>query len=246
MSLLPINAFKLAGYNWKKYLTAFIALTMLLILYFNIDNIKFLKIIVLVLMIAILWFTFSSFISFYWLFDISKFSKWDWVTTLIEYSPKTCLLLSTGLKENAVNINKLFPKSNNITHDIYNKNIMPESALNLARKKINSASTNSTHLLPIENSWAELTIVSLSVHEIRNQKARTEFFHELRRITKKKHTIILIEHIRNFLSFLTLGPSAYHYYPHKEWIRLAKASNFKIVNMQNITPFVRVFTLSKS
>src|SRR5690606_3910952 len=97
--------------------------------------------------------------------------------------------------------------------------------------------------IAVDDAWADLVVVTLAAHEVRDPAAREQLFRELRRISAPTGRIILVEHLRNPAALLAFGPGFFHFLPRSEWISLCDRTGLQIESERDITPFVHVFRL---
>ena len=193
------------------------------------------------------WYAFASFFAFYLMFDRSNLLSGEWLSALPPISPHRWAQISIFLEETTLPLGKLFPNAVGRSLDLFDSKITTEPAITRARaSSVESGATAvSADALPVADDWADLTVVMLAAHEIRDPFLREKLFGELHRITSSGGTVILIEHLRNLAAFAAFGPLGFfHFYPRKEWIRLAKLANLKIQHELSMTPFVHVFAFT--
>jgi SAM-dependent methyltransferase len=127
--------------------------------------------------------------------------------------------------------------------DLYNPAVMTEPAVTRARqqKADVAALVVQPESLPVEDGWAELVVVTLAAHEIRDGRKRERFFQELRRIVSQEGRVVVVEHLRDLAAALAFGPGIFHFFPRGEWLRLGSRASLEVERERRITPFVRVF-----
>ena len=95
--------------------------------------------------------------------------------------------------------------------------------------------------LPVETGWAELIVVTLAAHEVRDGAKREQFFRDLRRVVSPQGQVVVVEHLRDVIAALAFGPGIFHFYPRGEWLRLGKLVGLQVKRELPITPFIQVF-----
>lgn len=193
------------------------------------------------------WFSAASFGAFHWMFDRSELLQGDWVRAESGPAPQRWVLINAGLEETTLPLQTVFPEAMGKALDIFDPASMTEPAITRARREGAGipAPTAPPDRLPVENGWADLVVVMLAAHEIRNGAARERFFQELSRIAAPAGRVILVEHLRNLAAALAFGPGMLHFYPRGEWLRLAAREGLELERERAITPFVRVLTLRR-
>lgn len=200
-------------------------------------------------MIIAFWYASASFIAFHLMFDRSNLLSGEWLSALISGNPRRWAQISIFLEETTLPLGELFPHAEGRSFDLFDSKVTTEPAIARARELSAGlgavAVAVSADALPVADDWADLTVVMLAAHEIRDRVRREKLFGELHRITSEGGTVILIEHLRGFAAFAAFGPIGFlHFYPRKEWIRLAELADLKLRREFSITPFVRVFAFT--
>jgi hypothetical protein len=189
------------------------------------------------------WFAVASFLAFHAMFDRSSLLSGTWLPNLLATTPKKWVQVSVCLEETTLPIATLFPAAEGQLLDIFSQDVMTEPAVTRARsassRKYGRSVTPSS--LGVADQWADATVVTLAAHEVRDSALRESLFRELSRITAKSGRIVIVEHLRNFASFLAFGPGFLHFLPRNEWTRLAQLAGVKLISESSITPFVRIF-----
>ena len=202
----------------------------------------------LIVVIVAVWYASASFLAFHRMFDRSNLLSGKWLFALISDNPRHWAQLGIFLEETTLPMDKLFPAAEGKSLDLFNSKVTTEPAIARARAlaaaESDAAAVSADALSPADD-WADLTVVMLAAHEIRDALLREKLFGELHRITSKDGTVVLVEHLRNFAAFSAFGPLGFfHFYPRKEWIRLAKLADLKLRHEFSITPFVHVFAFT--
>jgi len=68
-------------------------------------------------------------------------------------------------------------------------------------------------------------------------------FAEAKRVLIPSGRIVVAEHLRSGWNFVAFGPGFLHFWPRREWLRLASAAKLRLVREGRITPFVGYFLL---
>jgi len=188
------------------------------------------------------WFAFASFSAFHWMFDRSPLLSGRWLANTVP-PPSRWVEINAGLEETTVPLADVFPGATGKVLDIYDPASMTEPAITRARQQAAPAAslTAQPTSLPVDTAWADLVLVMLAAHEIRDRRARENFFAELRRIVAPAGKVVLVEHLRDLPAALAFGPGMFHFLPRHEWLRLANLARLELETERPITPFVRVF-----
>lgn len=193
------------------------------------------------------WFSALSFWAFHAMFDRSELLKGLWVRDEAAASPRRWVLIHAGLDQTTIPLKEIFPGAAGKEFDIYDPASMTEPAITRARlEKIDAATvTARPDALPVEDRGADLVVVMLAAHEIRDGAARERFFGELSRIVSPDGRVVLVEHLRNLAAAIAFGPGMVHFYPRGMWLRLATAHRLELQRERSMTPWVRVLTFRR-
>lgn len=189
------------------------------------------------------WYAAASFWAFHAMFDRSELLGGRWLVDVVPKLPRRWVQINAGLEETTLPIQEVFPDADGMSLDLYDPAVMTEPAVAKARQRFQERSgvTAQPDALPLGDGWADLVVVMLAAHEIRDVSLRERFFHELRRIVVDEGHIVVVEHLRDLAAALAFGPGLFHFYPRQEWLRLGESAGLKLVGERRITSFVRVF-----
>jgi hypothetical protein len=188
------------------------------------------------------WFACASFWAFHSMFDRSELLGGEWIKEELSSTPERWVQINVGLEETTLPLEHVFPGAVGKNLDLFNPSVMTEPAVTRARQ--NAAATAiaiQPESLPLEDGWAELVVVTLAAHEIRDDTKRQRFFQELRRVVAPAGRVIVVEHLRDLAAALAFGPGILHFFPRSEWLRLGKSVGLEVARERRITPYVRVF-----
>jgi len=188
-----------------------------------------------------LWFMTASFLAFHAMFDSSDLLRGTWLPQLFAAPPKRWVQITTSLDQTRLPLESLFPDAEGRVIDVYDPRSTTEPALARARRDV--ATQSGSRISDVGDGWAELVLIMLSAHEIRDPKERDRLFHEVARALAPEGRVVLVEHLRDLAAVLAFGPGAWHFFPRKTWLEHFASSRFVIQHEFPITPFVRVFEL---
>jgi SAM-dependent methyltransferase len=189
------------------------------------------------------WFAAASFWAFHAMFDRSELLGGQWLAEEISQLPNRWVQINAGLEETTLPMDDVFPAAEGKTLDLYNPVVMTEPAVTRARQNMANVGSIAVQpdALPVEDGWADVVVVTLAAHEIREGAKRERFFHELRRIVSPDGRVVVVEHLRDLAAALAFGPGILHFFPRGEWLRLGKLAGLELERERRITAFVRVF-----
>jgi ubiquinone/menaquinone biosynthesis C-methylase UbiE len=142
----------------------------------------------------------------------------------------------------------MYPAAEVTILDIYDPAEMPEPSIARARREARSmlASVNADFRgLPLQAASVDLMTLIFVAHELRRPAAKEAFFREASRLLQPEGRLLLVEHLRNAWNLAAFGPGAFHFFPRHEWLRVAHAAGFQLVEEISRTVFVRAFVFRR-
>jgi hypothetical protein len=238
------HAMRIAGYSWPLYAAAGLGIVVAVSILLLPASPLFLRWIAAVAAVTAGWFAIASFCAFHWMFDRSELLPGQWLKEEAPRAPGRWVQINAGLEETTLPLDQVFPGAEGKMLDLYDPAVMTEPAVTRARQgKARGAGSVTTRpdSLPVMDGWADVVVVTLAAHEIRDRQKRQRFFQELRRVVSPQGNLILVEHLRDLAAALAFGPGILHFFPRQEWLRLGSVAGLKMERERRITPFVRVF-----
>lgn len=185
-----------------------------------------------------LWLTAASFWAFHMMFDRPELLSGSWLKQLSAVPPRTWVQITTSLDQTTLPMQSLFPHATGHVIDIYDPTVTTEPALSRARRVSAPSSEDVTSLA---GGSADLVVVMLAAHEIRQPEGRQRLLSQTARIVATTGRVVLVEHLRDFAATLAFGPGVFHFFPRSMWLRLIAGAGLEVEREFSITPFVRVF-----
>jgi SAM-dependent methyltransferase len=236
------RAMRIAGYNWPLYAAAGVGIVGCVVLACLPEVPPLIRWLGGAAAVVTGWFACASFLAFHAMFDRSELLEGQWLKAEVPRAPGQWVQINAGLEETTLPLKEVFPEAEGKMFDLYSQAVMTEPAVTRARRqRVDSAISVQPEALPIEDGWAELIVVTLAAHEIRDGQQRECFFRELRRVVAPEGKVIVIEHLRDLAAALAFGPGILHFFPRGEWMRLGRSVGLEVERERRITPFVRVF-----
>ena len=181
----------------------------------------------------------------YKVYDATNLYELTW---LQDYKgDSTIASFNAGFDETTLSMRKKMPRANIIALDFYDEKKHTEVSIKRARKAYPQvAGTIAVHTtdIPLEENSVDLAVGFLSMHEIRDEAERIEFFKNLKKILKPDGEVILIEHLRDLPNFLAYNIGFLHFHSHATWIHTFNEAGFKLQEEEKINPFMSKFRLS--
>lgn len=242
------RALRIAGYNWPLYAAAGVGIVIGVVLACLPDVPPLVRWLGGAGAAVAGWFAGASFWAFHAMFDRSELLGGQWLKEELSQPPARWIQINAGLEETTLPLPDVFPGAEGKMLDLYNPSVMTEPAVTRARQQRADVATIAVRpeSLPVEDGWAEMVVVTLAAHEIRDDQKRQRFFQELRRVVSQDGRVIVVEHLRDLAAALAFGPGIFHFFPREEWLRLGRSVGLEVARERRITPFVRVFIYRRS
>ena len=239
------RALALARYNWPLYGVAVISAFVGVFLLLNSISLP-VRVLGGLGALTAAWFAAASFLAFHTMFDCSSFLSGNWLPSLLPRTPKRWVQVSVCLEETTLPMTSLFPQAEGVLFDLFSPNVMTEPAVTRARStcKRQDAVAATPTSLEVADRWADVTVITLAAHEVRDRNLRESLFRELNRITVVDGRVVVVEHLRNLNAFLAFGPGFSHFLPRREWLRLASQAGLQFLSEFSMTPFIHVFVFA--
>ncbi len=189
----------------------------------------------------------SLLVSLY-VYDLSGLYNFAWLGEAGIASDSTLINIHAGFDETSALLQNKYPGATLHVFDCYNPLKHTEISIKRARKAYppfpGTVATGTTSL-PLPDATADVVLLTLAAHEIRDAHERIVFFNELHRVLKPDGKIIITEHLRNLPNFIAYNIGFFHFLTRRAWVSTFAASGFSIVNERNIATFITSFTLTK-
>jgi ubiquinone/menaquinone biosynthesis C-methylase UbiE len=239
---------QIVRYNWNLYLAAMAicAVVVGLVLVIHPPT-AFALLLLLGAVAAVFWLALSLAVSYY-VYDRSDLYRWQWIRSRVAPSPRHVVNIHAGLDETSLALQEMYPAAEVTILDIYDPAEMPEPSIARARREARSilASVKADfRRLPLPNASTDLATVIFVAHELRRAASKEALFRELARIVKPGGAVLLVEHLRDAWNLLAFGPGAFHFFPRREWLRVAGATGFELSAEISRTVFVRALVFRR-
>lgn len=184
----------------------------------------------------------------FYIYDLSDLYKFDWINTLRKDKDPVIVNINAGFDETSVLFENKFESAEMLVFDFYDPRKHTEISIKRARKAhppYPNTRQISTDSIPLAEDFADQIFAVFSAHEIRDEKERTEFFRELKRVLKPHGQIAVTEHLRDAANFLAYNIGFFHFYSKSAWLKTFQSAGLKVVDEIKITPFISTFILEK-
>jgi SAM-dependent methyltransferase len=182
-------------------------------------------------------------------YDRSDLYRWAWLKRALDgLEPHAMIFCHSGFDEASQALKERFLDVRWIVRDHYDKALMTEASIRRARKLF--PPTDDTEPAPFDQ-WsvadesADAVFSLLAIHELRSEEDRTAWFAEARRCLTPGGRVILAEHTRDLANFLAFGPGFLHFHSCSSWQRCWEKAGLHATDQYQVTPWVRIFIVSK-
>jgi SAM-dependent methyltransferase len=239
---------QIVRYNWTFYVAATVvsALVVGLVLVIHPPT-GLAALLILGAVAAVFWLALSLAVSHY-VYDRSDLYRWQWIRERVAPNPGHVVNIHAGLDETSLALQEMYPAAEVTILDIYDPAEMPEPSIARARREERPmlASVNADfRKLPLGTASADFVTVIFVAHELRRAASKEAFFGELARVVKPGGSVLLVEHLRDAWNLVAFGPGAFHFFPRREWLRVAAATGFEMREEILRTVFVRALVFRR-
>lgn len=179
------------------------------------------------------------------IYDDSTLYELNWLS---EYDEEISIAsFNAGFDETTKIIRYKKPKAKVIALDFYDEQKHTEVSIKRARRaypKVEGTLEMKSQEIPLPHSSIDLVIGFLSLHEIRDEAERVEFFSNIKKILNDQGEIIVIEHLRDTANFLAYNIGFLHFHSKATWQETFRIAGLHIIEEEKINPFMSKFRLS--
>jgi SAM-dependent methyltransferase len=201
------------------------------------------RIAIAVFLAAAFYWMVASLLASHWIYDRSSLYSLDWLTV----RPAYWLSIHAGLDEMSSLIRSKFPECEYRVLDVFDPKEMTEPSIARAREMSgpDRLQAVSWRRLPAGEAVFDTIFLIFMAHEFRRAEARLVFFGEVARVLAPHGCVVFLEHLRDLPNFLAFGPGFFHFQSRQTWLSTLHAAGFEIVRESKITPFIRVFEVTR-
>lgn len=184
----------------------------------------------------------------WYIYDRSNLYTLDWIEGFDIPVPKHIANINAGFEETSALLQKRFPDSVLDVYDFYDPKKHTEISIERARSAYPSypgtrlLDTDKTEL---EQGYYDIIFLILAVHEIRDNRERTDFFSQLKGSLTPNGRIIIVEHQRDIANFVAFNIGFLHFHSPKTWNENFSSAGLKLLETKKLTPFLTIYNLAQ-
>jgi SAM-dependent methyltransferase len=219
-----------------------------LLLFFRYFLVEYQSFIYPLIFISFLPIPISLLVSFY-VYDLSNLYEIDWLKGINFKKGEIIANINAGFDETTEILKAKIPEAQFFVYDFYNPQKHTEVSIKRARKAYPPyPGTKSLETLNfnLENNYFDRVFLFLSTHEIRDDRERTVFLTEIKRVLKNSGKIFVTEHLRDIPNLLAYNIGAFHFHPGKAWLINFQEAGLVVIKEIKTTPFITTFILQKN
>jgi hypothetical protein len=234
-------------FNWHFYLLAIASIFILLLIQSQL--LPPYSLLLSICLILILFTLIASLLTSYYVYDLSGLYSLNWLPEIKSNEKVKIINIHAGFDETSELVFEKYPTAIFEVLDFYDPVKHTEPSIKRARKAYPAypgTQSVSTTAFPVASQKADLILLILSAHEIRNENERIKFFSDLSLSLKPKGQIIVTEHLRDWPNFMAYTIGFFHFHSKQTWHKTFKASGYIIEKEIKLNPFITSFTLIKN
>jgi len=236
---------EIVRYNWTQYLAGICAVTILMGLAVAAHSLELAwwYMVPLAAGAALaLWWLLASLVASWWVYDLSGIRPYGWLRQMVKSPAGRWAYVHTGLDECGYKMRNEPGAGQGMILDTFDAGTMTEVSVRRARQ-ITSVERRPDaecrwDAWPTKGNQLDTIYFIFAAHELRQAIDRENLFKEAARSLALSGQIVLVEHVRDWRNFLAYGPGFMHFWPEKEWDRLAAEAGLMISHRGRKAGFV--------
>jgi len=172
-----------------------------------------------------LWWLLSSLVASWWVYDLAGIRPYNWLRQMIKHQGGRWAYVHTGLDECGYKMRAAHGAGPGLILDTFDAATMTEASVRRARRVTADERRPDAKCRwdawPNNDGQFDTIYFIFSAHELRRAIDRENLFKEAARSLAPSGQLVLVEHVRDWCNFLAYGPGFMHFWPEKEWDRLA-------------------------
>lgn len=236
-------------FNWPLYAAAIMVL-IVAVVSFVLFSAFILKLICGIALASVIYFILVSLGVSHLVYDRSDLYRWNWLDRALRgLNLREAIFCHSGFDEASVQLREKFRHAQWLVLDHFDEQQMTEPSIRRARAMfppLPGTKSSRYDVWPVAAESTDLVLGLLAIHELRSEVERSRWFAEAKRCLRSDGRVILVEHVRDLANFIAFGPGFVHFHSRASWRRCWETAGLRLVDEFRVTPFIRIFILSKS
>jgi hypothetical protein len=186
----------------------------------------------------------------HFIYDRSDLYRWGWLERALRgANMRQAIFCHCGFDEASPALGKRFGDVQWHLLDHFDPQQMTEASIHRARAMFPPTPgtlPSRYDAWPLAANSADVVLALLAVHELRSEAERSAWMAESRRCLREGGRVVLVEQVRDAANFLAFGPGFLHFHSPASWRRCWESAGLRSKDEFRVTPFVRIFVLSKT
>jgi SAM-dependent methyltransferase len=189
-----------------------------------------------------LYFVAASLLASWIVYDRSEIYAWTWLRSCVG-DARTVLNVHAGFDETTAGVQRALQRS---VHPLafYDPAVNTEASIARAQNDTRATRFHAGQL-PVRAESCDAILFLFAAHEMRTPAERDRCFADAAAALRDGGRIVLLEHLRDARNFAAFAHGAFHFFPRREWLRVARTAGLHVVHEAAMTPFVRLFVLAR-
>ena len=239
----------IARFNWPFYVAAIAVMISSLIGWLLLD-VADLRVACAIILAAAAYFLVGSLSVSHFIYDRSDLYRWGWLERALRgVSMRQSIFCHCGFDEASPALCKRFAGVQWQLLDHFDQQQMTEASIRRARAMFPPAAgslPSRYDAWPLAADSADVVFALLAIHELRSEAERSAWMAESKRCLREGGRVVLVEQVRDAANFLAFGPGFLHFHSPASWRRCWESAGLLSTDEFRVTPFVRIFVLSKT
>jgi len=239
----------IARFNWPFYAVAIAVMILSVIGWLLLDR-PGSKVGCAIVFVLAAYFLLGSLSVSHFIYDRSDLYRWGWLERALRgVNMRQAIFCHCGFDEASAALLDRFGGVQWQILDHFKPRQMTEASIHRARATFPPAPgtlPSPYNAWPLAADSGDVVFALLTIHELRSEAERGAWMAECRRCLGEGGRVVLAEHVRDAANFLAFGPGFLHFHSPAGWRRCWESAGFRSSDKFRVTPFVRIFVLSKT
>lgn len=206
-------------------------------------------------LVLLCWWSLGSLVVSHWVYDRSELYRWTWARRAMGGrvgGEVRWVNVHAGLDESTGGLCGALGASPLAVVDLYDPRLMTERSVIRARARqaamggVWPGTLHGPGALESVPGDLDVVFLVLAAHELRRHAERAALLRTCATRLAVGGRVVLVEHLRDAANVVAFGPGAWHFHARRTWMEAVEAAGLRCDDEYRVTPFVRVFVLSRA